>query len=87
MTGLVKLQKALILVVVIVFLLAIGAYLLNRGIGIYFCHIAIWTLILTGPIRLLWLSKYFKDKNEQKFSILALMIILVIGLTAILKLF
>jgi hypothetical protein len=85
LSGLLKLQKYLVIAIVVLFSITIAAYIINRPLGVVFCYASIIILILSAPIRLLWIGNYFAQIQDHRYKILSYFIIVIIGLSALLK--
>ncbi len=83
--GLVKWQKAMTWVIVAAFVVSILAYVIDRGVGVIFYAASVIILILSGPVRLVWISFYFRREGDRKYQYYAIIVLLIIALTALMK--
>jgi hypothetical protein len=63
--GLVKWQKALTWLIVAAFGISILAYVLDHRVGVIFYAASVIILILSGPVRLVWISFYFRREGDR----------------------
>ena len=69
-SGLLKLQRALVILIIFVFAAATAADIFDRDAGTIFYNISIMTLILSAPTRLIWMSEYFRKGHSRLYQIL-----------------
>jgi hypothetical protein len=86
MNGLLKLQRNLIILIIILFTATIIAYFIDKNIGLILGRISILVLIMTVPIRLIWIGTYFKRAGNIRYQILSYTVIAIIALSVIWKL-
>jgi hypothetical protein len=86
MTGLLKLQRSLVVLIIILFASTIIAYFADKNIGLILSRISILVLILTVPIRLVWIAGYFRKTGNIRYQILSYLVIVIIALSALWKL-
>jgi hypothetical protein len=84
-SGLLKLQRALVILIIFVFAAAIAADIFDRDAGTIFYNISIMTLILSAPTRLIWMSEYFRKGHSRLYQILSYIVIAIIILTILWK--
>lgn len=83
----IRLQR-LSLIIVIIFLLAgIAADYVSEKVSLILNYISIGILIVTAPVRMISISKYFRETNDRKYEILAYAVIGIIVVAAIMKAF
>ncbi|SYZ74707.1 membrane hypothetical protein [Candidatus Zixiibacteriota bacterium] len=84
--GLVKLQKGLVWLIAVAFVVSVAVYLINSRIGMKFYQVSLILLILSAPIRFIWMSSHFRQNGDTKYQWLAWVVILIIGVSALMKL-
>lgn len=84
--GIIKMQRV-ILIVVLVFLVLdiVEGMILDKGIGHYLSYASVVLLIVAAPLRMIAVSRYFKERNDRHYQILSYIVILIIVLTAIVR--
>jgi hypothetical protein len=83
--GLVKWQTVMTWLIIGCFGISLLAHLIDRGLGHIFYAASIILLMLFGPIRLLWISFYFRKNADRKYHYFAVIVLLIIVLTTLMK--
>jgi len=83
--GILKLQRIILILVMMVLALAVIIGMYDAKIGYYLGYTAVILLIIAAPIRIIAVSKYFKKRNDRRYELLSYIVILIIILTAIIR--
>ena len=84
--NLVKLQKILIYIIIMLFIACIVVGFFDRQTGDTAGFLSVILLFLAAPIRMVWVGEYFRTTNQKKYQALAYVVIAIIGLTVLLRL-
>jgi hypothetical protein len=84
-SDIIKLQNVLIIIMIALFVAATAVYSIDKRIGFAFCNISVSLLILAAPIRIIWVSRLFRDTGELRYRLLAYALVAIIALTALLR--
>ncbi len=84
-SGSVKLQKFLVWLIVAVFAISVIAHIFSPELGVIFYNISLVVLILSAPIRFIWMSEYFRNRSDHKYQIFAYLVIIIIAFSAALR--
>ncbi len=84
--NLVKLQKILIYIIILIFTTCIAIGIINKRAGETAGYLSVILLFLAAPIRMIWVSEYFRTTNQKKYQALAYIVIGIIALTVLLRL-
>ncbi len=83
--GILKLQRILLIFVLLLLVISISVGLIDPELGWNIGMAAVITLILAAPIRIIAVAEYFRKKGNRKYQYLSYIVIIIIGLTAMLK--
>jgi hypothetical protein len=84
-TKVIRLQNILIWAVGVAFCLGIIIGFFDEKLGRLICFVDVLLLIMAAPLRVIWLSEYFRKAGERKYGILAYLVIVIIALTALVR--
>lgn len=81
----IRLQNILIWAVVVAFSLGIIIGFLDKKLGRVIYFVDVLLLIMAAPLRVIWVSEYFRKAGERKYRVLAYLVIVIIALTALVR--
>ena len=84
--NLVKLQKMLIYIIIMLFIACIVTGIFDKKAGETVSHLSVILLFLAAPIRMIWVGEYFRATNQKKYQALAYIVIGIIAMTVLLRL-
>ena len=87
MPAVIKLQRYLLVIVIIFLAGGIVTDYINEKAGLILNYLSIGILIIAAPIRMISVSRYFRETNDRKHEILAYAVIGIIVVAAIVKAF
>ncbi len=85
-SNLVRLQKILIYIIIMLFAACILTGIFNRQTGEAVSFLSVVLLFLAAPIRMIWVGKYFRSTGQKKYQTLAYIVIAIIITTALFRL-
>jgi len=84
-SGVILLQKYLLIGVIIILAVSIGADHFNEKVGLILNYVSVAILIIAAPIRIISVSEYFRKSGDKKYQALSYVVIGIIAIVAILK--
>ena len=84
-SGIIVLQKYLLIGVIIILAISIVVDFFNEEIGLILNYVSVVILIIAAPIRIISVSEYFRKSSEKKYQALSYIVIGIIAVAAVLK--
>jgi len=85
-SNLVRLQKILISIIIVLFAACIVTGIFNVQTGETVSFLSVVLLFLAAPIRMIWVGEYFRSTGQKKYQMLAYIVIAIIITAALFRL-